>query len=57
MAGFVIGFAIVLLSVGGLALGVIFGREPLRGSCGGLSCIPGTDCAGCPRHRRGAPGE
>ena len=26
------------LAVAGLALGVLLGRTPLKGSCGGLSC-------------------
>ena len=49
MATFLLSLAVVLLSVLGLALGVLFGRAPLAGSCGGISCIRGTDCAGCPR--------
>lgn len=34
------------LSVAGLALGVLVGRRPLRGSCGGLSC---ESCRSCGR--------
>lgn len=45
--------AIVALSVTGLALGVIFGRPPLAGSCGGIACRHGLECAGCTRHHEG----
>lgn len=41
-------FAITVLSVLGLALGVILGRPPLKGSCGGLSCAVPGGCAACP---------
>ena len=33
---------LILLSIGGLAVGLFFGREPIKGSCGGLNC---GDCA------------
>lgn len=49
MALFVITFGLFLLAFAGLAVGAIFGRAPLKGSCGGLSCIPGADCAACAR--------
>jgi hypothetical protein len=38
---------VVSLSVLGLAAGAIMGREPIKGSCGGVSCIKGVDCAAC----------
>jgi len=47
MAMFLITFGLILLAFGGLAVGAIFGRAPIEGSCGGLSCIPGMDCAAC----------
>jgi hypothetical protein len=48
---FVISFVIIALAMTGMALGVIFGRSPLKGSCGG------GDCGACPgRCRREADG-
>lgn len=35
---FIATFFVFLLAVAGLALGVLAGREPLRGSCGGTAC-------------------
>ena len=35
---FLVTFLVFLLAVTGLALGVLAGREPLRGSCGGSAC-------------------
>lgn len=56
MAVFMITFALVLLAVAGLSIGAILGRAPIKGSCGGVSCIPGADCAACPkRDRKGDP--
>ena len=49
-----LGLGIVLLAVGGLALGMAFGRGPAKGSCGGMACLKDVACEGCP-HRR--PGE
>ena len=46
------------LASGGLALGLMLGRGPVRGSCGGLgSCAAGGACAGCPNRGRHADGE
>lgn len=40
---------IFLLAFGGLAIGVLLGRPPIKGSCGGLNCIKGIDCGACRR--------
>ncbi|HSQ69549.1 MAG TPA: (Na+)-NQR maturation NqrM [Steroidobacteraceae bacterium] len=54
IAASVLVFALAFL---GLALGVLAGRSPISGSCGGLNRIPGIDrdCAcerPCPRRLR-----
>lgn len=36
------------LAVLGLGLGLLFGREPIKGSCGGVACIEKLDCQACP---------
>ncbi len=50
MAAFIFGFVIILLAIVGLALGVMAGRGPLKGSCGGIACA--GRCVGCPRRRK-----
>lgn len=37
MATVLASIVIMLLVVAGMAVGVIFGREPIKGSCGGLN--------------------
>lgn len=32
-------FVVMLLAVGGLAIGVMLGRKPLAGSCGGIASL------------------
>ena len=46
-----LGFAIVVLAMGGLALGLAFGRGAVKGSCGGMSCIKDVACEGCPNRK------
>jgi len=55
MTTFLLALALVGVSVAGLAVGVIGGRRPISGSCGGLACVPGSACGACARH--GAQGE
>ncbi|WP_196258050.1 (Na+)-NQR maturation NqrM [Pelagibacterium limicola] len=50
METIVLSLLIVGLAVLGLATGVVFGRQPIKGSCGGLACIKKLDCEDCP-HR------
>lgn len=44
-------FGIILASIAGLAVGVMLGRAPLRGTCSGASCTKRFQCAGCRRNR------
>jgi hypothetical protein len=37
MTTLLISFVLVCLSVTGLSIGVLLGRKPIQGSCGGLS--------------------
>lgn len=49
MTTFLFSFGIIVLSGVGLAVGVLVGRDPIKGSCGGISCgVPGG-CVGCPK--------
>ncbi|MDG4647322.1 hypothetical protein P6F26_02610 [Roseibacterium sp. SDUM158017] len=43
---------VFVLAAGGLGLGLALGRGPVRGSCGGASCMAGDACAACPRKRQ-----
>lgn len=45
MTIFIITFIIMALAVVGMAVGVLAGRKPIKGSCGGLNTIPGIECA------------
>lgn len=54
METMILSLAVILLAGLGLSLGVLAGRGPVKGSCGGSACIPGADCAGC-RKRDGDP--
>lgn len=41
MALFIISFLVLLLVVSLMAIGVIFGRKPIAGSCGGVGAALG----------------
>ncbi len=45
---FVVSFSILVVAVGGMAIGVMFGRSPIAGSCGGLNVVDGK-CGSCSR--------
>jgi hypothetical protein len=45
MSLFIVTFIVMGLAVFGMAVGVIAGRNPIKGSCGGLNTIPGIECA------------
>lgn len=55
METMILSLGLILLSVAGLALGVIMGRASIRGSCGGVACIKGADCAGCAKRYSEVP--
>jgi len=49
MAAYLIAsFVVLALVIGGMAVGVIFGRSPIKGSCGGLNNATGdSSCSIC----------
>ncbi len=44
MSTMIASFVALLLAVAAMAVGVLFGRAPIRGSCGGVA---GGGCAAC----------
>lgn len=40
---FIITFVFLLIIVAGMSVGVIFGRKPLKGSCGGVGAALGEE--------------
>ena len=44
---FLVSFIIIAIAVFGMAIGVVFGRNPIKGSCGGLNNIDGLACDIC----------
>jgi hypothetical protein len=40
-------FLLMILVVGGMAIGVLFGRRPLQGTCGGLAGLGLGECEIC----------
>lgn len=47
MTYFVATLIVLLLFILAMAIGVIVGKSPLKGSCGGLGGIMGKDCEIC----------
>lgn len=48
MTVMLISFAVFILVITGMSVGVIFGKKPLKGSCGGLSSLGlKKDCPVC----------
>ncbi len=48
MTTFVLSFVTLLFAMFGMAIGVVFGRHAIRGSCGGVKPTDGTQrCTGC----------
>ena len=45
MATLLLAFALIVLSLAGIAAGLFFGRPPVQGSCGGLAV---RDAGACP---------
>lgn len=56
MTTFFISLLVISLFMLALGLGVVFGRAPIRGSCGGVNGAGGCElCSGtCPRRKNGA---
>lgn len=48
MLTMILAVVVVLLLVAGMAIGVIMGREPIKGSCGGMAALGiDTECEIC----------
>lgn len=48
MTTMLLAFAVIALIITGMAVGVLFGRKPITGSCGGMSAIGMvSDCDIC----------
>ena len=44
---FLVVFVVFGVFILAMAVGVLFGRKPIKGSCGGLGAITGEDCQFC----------
>ncbi len=51
MAVFGLVFLIIAVSIAGLAIGVIFGRAPIKGTCAGGTCPKAFGCVGCQKQK------
>ncbi len=48
MTTLLLAFVIMLLLVAGMAIGVLFGRKPISGTCGGMKALGmGVSCEIC----------
>ena len=47
MTTFIIVFIVLMLAGAAMAIGVIFGRKPIKGSCGGLGAVGVERACGC----------
>lgn len=47
MTTFIIVFTMLMLAGAAMAIGVIFGRKPIKGSCGGLGAVGVERACGC----------
>ena len=45
MTTLILSFVLIGLAIAGLSIGVLMGRKPLKGSCGGLAAFDGN--GGC----------
>jgi len=52
-----LGFLVMLMAVLGLSLGVLLGRRPIQGSCGGVGSRCGACSSTCSRHPDRPPRE
>ena len=52
LATLVLSFVVILLAVAGMAVGVMAGRQPIKGSCGGLNGGRCELCSGRCRKNR-----
>jgi hypothetical protein len=41
----ILGFVVIVLAVGAMAVGVMAGRSPIKGSCGGVNGRPCELCS------------
>lgn len=51
MATFVLVFLVFGVSFAALAIGVVFGRAPIKGTCAGGTCPKMFGCSGCQRQK------
>jgi hypothetical protein len=49
MVVYVLSFVVFALALGGLSVGLLAGREGIRGTCGGLNNPDGQGCGACGR--------